>query len=65
MTAIIHLDNKTPYQEWWRERPCEARQPAYKQGAKSGVGTKDEEADTAFFALSFGRAFFDALLRAV
>ena len=60
-TAIIQLDNQTPYQEWWRERPCEARQPAEKQGAKSGVETKDEEADTAFCALPFGRAFLFSL----
>jgi len=25
-----------PYQEWWRERPDETRQPAFLRGAKSG-----------------------------
>ena len=36
LSCIITTQLNKPYQEWWRERPCEARQPARSQGAKSG-----------------------------
>ena len=34
--CIIKAQFHNPYQEWRRDRPCEARQPACLQGAKSG-----------------------------
>ena len=34
-----------PYQERWRERPDETRQPMETQGAKSGGETKDEDSE--------------------
>ena len=60
--SYTHLNFiKIPYQEWWRDRPNETRQPASMQGAKSG-GNSVRSTNRKMRhdgALSAGEGFFD------